>query len=132
MSLISNVLGGIWGYVAAAVIAAGLATAGTYYVVHNVDVVKLQAVQIADSKAQTASISASLAQLQGFIGTMHAADADYGAELDAINAQFKNLKLELHNATLKPLPADCKPDAGRVRVLSDAIAAANAHTAAGK
>jgi phage-related protein len=89
-------------------------------------------VQLADSKAQTANISASLTQLQGFIGSMHTADADYNAKLDAINAQFTNLKQELSNATRTPLPADCKPTADRLRVLSDAVSAANQGAAAGK
>lgn len=118
-----------YNWIAAAVLAVALVAggaAGGVYVTHNADTVKLQAVQLADSKAQTASVSASLSQLQGFISTMHTADADYGSDLAAINSQFAALKKELTNATLKPLPVDCKPDAGRLRVLSDAVTAANA------
>lgn len=131
-SWITGLLGGIWGYVAAAVIAAGLAAGATYYVVHNADVVKLQAVQLADSKAQTVSVTASLTQLQGFISAMDAAGGDYTAALAQINADFAALKKEFADATVKPLPADCRPDAGRLRVLTDAVAAANKGAASSK
>jgi hypothetical protein len=70
-------------------------------------------------------VAASLNQLQGFISKMDAAGGDYSAALAQINADFDALKKEFANATLKPLPADCKPDAGRLRVLTDAVAAAN-------
>lgn len=122
----------IWIKVGALMIALASAAGASWYVTHNIDAAKLEAVELADSKAQTANISASLTQLQGFIATMHSADADYNSKLDAINAQFANLKQELSNATHTPLPADCKPDAGRLRVLSDAVSAANASPAAGK
>lgn len=117
-----------YNWIAAAVLALvlmGAGAAGGAYVVHNIDVVKLQTVQLADSKAQTASVTASLSQLQDFIAKMNAAGSDYTAALAKINADFAAIKREFVNATLKPLPADCRPDAGRLRVLTDAIAAAN-------
>ena len=62
---------------------------------------------------------------------MNAAGAGYQASLAAIDAQFSNLQKGLSNAiAAKPLPVDCKPDAGRVRQLAAAVAAANLHAAA--
>lgn len=122
----------IWIKIGLFVLALGGASAGTWYIVSNIDAAKLEAVQLADSKAQTANISASLSQLQGFIGSMHSADVSYNATLDAINTQFTNLKQELSNATRTPLPADCKPTVDRLRVLSDAVSAANQGAPAGK
>ena len=115
-----------YNWIAAAVLAlalTGAGAAGSYYVTHNVDKAKLEAVQLADSKAQTASVTASLSQLQGFISTMHGADADYQGALATIAANSDALKKEFSNATVKALPADCRPDAGRLRVLTDAVAA---------
>lgn len=132
LGLATGALGGIQGYLIAAAIAGLLASGATYYVVHNADTVKLQAVQLADSKAQTASVTASLDQLQGFIATMHTADADYNAVLVSLRGQFAALEQEFKNATAKPLPADCRPDAGRLRVLSAAVDAANKAASAGK
>lgn len=127
-----SLLSGVWGYVAAAVVAAGLAAGATYYVVHNADVVTLQKVELAQSQAQTKSVASSLNQLQVFISNMHAADSGYNADLSAIHDQFAALEKEFANATVKPLPADCRPDAGRMQLLTGAVAAANAGASAGK
>ncbi len=120
-----SLLSGVWGYIAAAVLAGAVAASSTWYVTHKIDSAQLLAVQLADSKAQTVSVAASLIQLQGFISKMDAAGGDYSAALAQINADFAALKKEFANATLKPLPADCRPDAGRLRVLTNAVAAAN-------
>lgn len=121
-----------WLKIAGVVILMAGASATTYYIKNNADTVKLQKVQLAYSQAQTANVTASLTQLQGFIASMHAADANYGAALDSINAQFAKLKKDLANAKLNPLPVDCKPDVGRLRVLTGAVAAANQGAGAGK
>ena len=50
---------------------------------------------------------------------------------DELNKQITELKKELaHAKKNRPVPADCKPDADRLRVLKDAVTAAN--TAAGQ
>lgn len=50
---------------------------------------------------------------------------------DELNKQIAELKKELANAKKnRPLPADCRPDPDRLRVLKDAVTAAN--TAAGQ
>jgi hypothetical protein len=102
------------------------ASAGTGWGVHKVDTVAYQALQLKQAQADTKSVAASLDQLQGFISTMHTADADYTASLEAIAQNLQLIKKEFADATLKPLPVDCKPDAGRLRVLTDAVAKANA------
>lgn len=124
-----------YNWIAAAVLAFTLfATGGVIAgkVVSDRDQVKYQALQLADSKAQTANISASLAQLQGFIGKMNAADTNYNAQLATIKTQFVTISQELSNALRTPLPADCKPTADRLRVLTDAVSAANQGPAARK
>ena len=117
-----------YNWIAAAVLALALTAAGAWggaYAAHTIDKVAYQALQLKDSQAQTKSVTDSLDQLQGFITTMHGADVDYSSSLTIIAQDFANLKKELANATVHPLPADCKPDAGRLRVLTDAVAAAN-------
>ena len=50
---------------------------------------------------------------------------------DELNKQITELKKELaHAKNNRPLPADCRPDPDRLRVLKDAVTAAN--TAAGQ
>lgn len=95
--------------------------AAANYVRGNADQVKYSALELSKAKADTKSVQDSLAQLQGFITTMDAVGVDYTAALATIKAQFATIQKELRNATLKPLPADCRPDAGRLRVLTDAV-----------
>lgn len=45
---------------------------------------------------------------------------------DELNKQIAELKKELaHAKKNRPVPADCRPDANRMRVLKDAVTAAN-------
>jgi hypothetical protein len=106
--------------------------AAANYVRGNADQVKYSALELSKAKADTKSVQDSLAQLQGFISTMDAAGGDYTAALATIKAQFATIQKELTNALLKPLPADCRPDAGRLRVLTDAVNATRQGAAAAK
>lgn len=120
-----------WIKLAGFVLALAAAAGAAHYVDANVYGKQISDIKLADANAKTASIGASLSQLQGFIASMHSADADYNATLGILNQRFSGLEKELHDATLKPLPVDCKPDAGRLRVLTDAVAAANANSVVG-
>lgn len=126
MNVLFSLLSGIWGYVAAAVFAAGLASAGTYFVEHSIEEKKVSDLKtsIANQKADNAT--QALAQLSSFISRANLASADYSTALDGINARFAALTQGFKDATRKPLPVDCRPDAGRVSILAAAIAAANA------
>ena len=69
------------------------------------------------------------------LGELRAAGADIRARADEYRAiqstlgtRLDAIQKELKNA--KPLPADCRPDAGRVRMLSDAVDAAKQAAAA--
>lgn len=97
---------------------------GAWYVDSNRWQVRYDALELADSQKQTADVTASLGQLQGFIDNMHDADAGYGATLAQIKTQFITVNQELHDALSRPLPSDCKPDAARVRALDAAVLAA--------
>ena len=124
---------GIWGYVAAAGIAAFLAFGATHTIDalaygHTIDGLKLDA-----ANQQAVNATAALNQLEKFIAGIKTADVNYKNDLETIKAQFATLKGALANATKKPLPVDCVPDAGRVRAFNAAISAANAgHTAPAK
>lgn len=121
-----TLLTGVWGYVAAAVIAAALAVGATHFIDAKSYGLEISNLELKASQQQTQSITASLTQLQNFIATMHTADTGYQTGLAAITANFAAIEKELKSATIKPLPVDCRPDVGRLRVLTDATAAANA------
>lgn len=101
------------------------ASAGTGWVTHKVDHDAYVQLQLKQSQADTKSVTNSLNQLENFIAKMNAADAGYGATLTIIAQNLAAIKKEFADATLKPLPADCRPDAGRLRVLTDAVERAN-------
>lgn len=87
----------------------------------------ISSLKLAESQKQTADVTASLNQLQGFIATMHVAAADYTALQTVLFGKLDTLNKDFLNATkATPLPHDCRPDDVRVRALSTAISAANA------
>lgn len=123
-----GLLSGGWLYLAAFVAGGAMAGGATYYVVHNADTVQLQNEQLARSKDQAASATASLNQLNGFIANMHGAALDFQNSQRDIDSRFAALQKGLHNAYTHHLPVNCKPDPGRVQSLTDAITAANANS----
>jgi uncharacterized protein GlcG (DUF336 family) len=60
MTWLASLIGGMWGYVAAAMVAAGL----TGFAVHRMDEATIASLKLADQQAQTAAISATLAAQQ--------------------------------------------------------------------
>lgn len=129
-SFLTSILSGVWGYVAASVLAAGLATGATHFIDAKAYGATIATLKLQQAQTQAASVSASLAKLTGFISTMNAAAASYQGSLDAINANFAAINKGLKNAIAsRPLPADCRPDTSRLSSLTAAYAAAN-HTPA--
>lgn len=132
MSWLTGILGGVWGYVGAAVIAAALATSATYFVTSRTYETTIAKMERDQAKAQAVSVTASLDKLQSYIASIHQAGIDYGAKQAALFAKLDSLKGEFRNAIKpNPLPADCRPDDVRVRELYTAIEAANAAAASG-
>lgn len=127
-----SIFSGLWGYVAAAVVAAGLSAAGTYYVVHNADTVKFQAEQLTVATDNEAAALDSLNHLESIIATINVADNAYQSDKAAIDANFAAIQKELSNAFAKTLPTDCRPDAARLHALTAAVVAANAHSGVSK
>jgi hypothetical protein len=126
MSWLTSILGGVWGYVGAAAIAAALAVPATYWITSRGYQVTIATMQRDQAKAQAASVTASLDKLQSYIASMHQAGVDYGATQATLFARLDSLNREFRNAIKpNPLPADCRPDDVRVRELTAAIEAAN-------
>jgi hypothetical protein len=65
----------------------------------------------------------ALADVQADAATIRAAATEFATIQSTLAPRMTALTKELRNA--KPLPADCRPDAGRVRNLDAAIDAAN-------
>jgi outer membrane murein-binding lipoprotein Lpp len=123
MKWIANFPATIWfkGLILSLVFAAGC-TVTTWYWSSEVKDLKL-----AQSSAQIANLTTAAATLEAAADSVNKAakavktnSGDTNARLDTISKQIKGFS---------PLPADCKPDANRVRVLREAIDASNGSTA---
>ena len=80
---------------------------------------------VSDSVATQAR--AALDDLAAAAANINKAAAAAQADNKALAVQLANFRKDLKNA--KPLPADCKPDADRLRSLTRAVEATNAATA---
>lgn len=118
-------------WVAALAVSTVVAAGAGFYAGHHWagDDLEILRAQVAQQHADTAD--ASLKKLQGFIAQMQVASQDYGQTRDQLFARLDLLRKDLHNAAKAvPLPPDCRPDAGRVRALSEAVDTTNAVIAA--
>jgi uncharacterized membrane-anchored protein YhcB (DUF1043 family) len=125
-------LTGIWGYLGAAVVAGAIAGYSSYWVTSRGYQTEIAQLKLEQANARVESVQGSMDQLQHFITSMNAASTDYQASTQILLDHFAALQREFHNAIkAAPLPADCRPDAQRMRVLTEAITAANSDSAAG-
>ena len=125
-------LTGIWGYVIASVISAGLAAGATYYIATMP--YKVQIANLQKQQAQQAQVStqASITQLEQFIKNITTAGLAYQKDRNNLDLAIAKIHGDFANATkATPLPPDCAPDSGRMQLLTAAVAAANAHTGIG-
>jgi type II secretory pathway pseudopilin PulG len=124
--------GGFGGYLIVAGIVGILASGGSYFIVKNIYDAKLAQSESAAAsfrasvaERDSASVTASLTQLQGFIAGMHSAELNFGALQSQLNGKFAAIEKDMKNAP--PVPIDCVIDPVRLRALRNATAAANAN-----
>jgi hypothetical protein len=121
-----------WLKLAGLVIGLGAAAAGGAWFEATLKDKTIADLKLQQSQSQTKSVQASLDQLTGFISKMNVADAQYQGALASIDQKFSAVQAEWKNATAKPLPVDCKPDALRLRVLATAVAATHQAASPGR
>ena len=80
---------------------------------------------IAGEKAEV--VQANADHFRDATKMINEAATEHVRNTDELNKQIAELKKELAHAKKNhPVPADCRPDADRLRVLKDAVRAANA------
>ncbi len=82
----------------------------------------------ARAQADVATANQALGELRAAGTEIRARADEYRAIQSTLGTRLDAIQKELKNA--KPLPADCRPDAGRVHMLSDAVDAAKEAAAA--
>jgi len=124
---LTTLFGGIWVRLAAAVLGAAIVFGGGVYVGRRWDAVALADVRAEQANQAAANATGALNKLTAYITAMQSASANYTGTRDQLFAKLDSIKKEFHDAVKPaPLPPDCRPDAARVRALSQAVAATNA------
>lgn len=90
---------------------------------HGAEIAELQR---AHAEFRATLSEAALANVQADATVIRTAATEFAAIQSTLTPRMSALTKELHNArTTRPLPVDCRPDAGRVQNLDAAIDAAN-------
>jgi hypothetical protein len=90
---------------------------------------------LAQYKAQVAQQHAddatkALQKFKDLAANIQTASINYGSTRDQLNAKLDTITKEFRNAIKpSPLPPDCRPDAGRVRALTEAVTLTNSSIA---
>ena len=114
-----NILAGWKGYVAAAVVGAGAA----WYVLAAVHAQALAELRLERTADNLAVARGSIEQTNRDLQAMAESARSAAAVGPKLTASIGALSKALNNAN--PLPAGCRPDADRVRTLTDAVRATN-------
>ena len=126
-AFILSKLTGVYGYLAVAGAAAVFAASVSVWATSTI-----YAARISDLKAQAAvehehNATQALAQYANDADKIHNAAIAFGGIQNDLNVQLTKLAKDFHNEQVAhPLDPKCRPTAQRLRVLSLAVAAANA------
>jgi len=127
MDKLLSLLAGWKGYAAACVLSALLAAGGTYYVASLGYRLAIAGMQRDQAQATAKDSQAALALFQSDAGSIHDAAERFSRQQINLDQQFNSISKDFHRAIqAHPLPADCVPDADRLRRLTQAVTAANA------
>lgn len=91
---------------------------------------EIQAIFADQAKTEAKQAAVALQKIEQATTTINEAAKRYGAVQSTLSSEIADLKKELQNEPI--LAVDCKPSAGRVRVLNSAIDSANKASAAGQ
>ncbi|MGO4761827.1 hypothetical protein AB4120_04725 [Cupriavidus sp. 2KB_3] len=116
-----------WRAIGAALVAAGIFAAGWAANGWRKDA-EIGRMTTASSQADLASANQALGDLCTAGETIRAKADEFAGIKTTLGAKLDAIRKHLKNAP--KLPADCRPDAGRVRLMSDAVDAAKQAAAA--
>lgn len=116
-----------WRAIGAALLAAGIFAAGWAANGWRKDA-EIDRMTTASAQADLASANQALGDLRTAGETIRAKADEFAGIQTTLGAKLDAIRKDLKNAP--KLPADCRPDAGRVRLMSDAVDAAKQAAAA--
>ena len=131
MSRLLMLLGGWKGYAVASLLSALLAAGGASYVTALGYRLTISQIRRDHAASDARATKAMLADFVTDAARIHAAAQAMASLENGLGRRFDYLSKDFHDAIQShPLPSDCVPDAGRLRTLRQAVAAANAATGA--
>lgn len=116
-----------WRAIGVALLAAGIFTAGWAVNGWRKDA-EIDRMKTASAQADLASANQALGDLRVAGATIREKADEFAGIQITLGAKLDAIRKDLKNAP--KLPADCRPDAGRVRLMSDAVDAAKQAAAA--
>ncbi|WP_454763360.1 hypothetical protein [Cupriavidus campinensis] len=116
-----------WRAIGAALLAAGIFAAGWAANGWRKDA-EIDRMKTASAQADLASANQALGDLRTASATIREKADEFAGIQTTLGAKLDAIRKDLKNAP--KLPADCRPDAGRVRLMSDAVDAAKQAAAA--
>lgn len=116
-----------WRAIGAALLAAGIFAAGWAANGWRKDA-EIDRLKTASAQADLASANQALGDLRTASATIREKADEFAGIQTTLGAKLDAIRKDLKNAP--KLPADCRPDAGRVRLMSDAVDAAKQAAAA--
>jgi len=126
MPFLTNLLSGVYGYVAIAILAFGLGASGTFYIKNKADGERYSQLENKQLKQEIDSASNAFKNLQRNIESANIASSNTDKSIHTLTNEIGDLKAGILNVSKqKPLPFDCKPDTDRLHILSAAIDSAN-------
>lgn len=93
---------------------------------------RLASVKLEQSKEETKQADAAMADLVSAAKTITEAAVSAQLDVSGVNAKLDQIRRDMKNEKPKPLPADCKPDAPRMRTLAAATDAVDQAIAGSK
>lgn len=121
-----SMFSGWHGYAAAAVLSAILASGATFYLTSLGYRLTISQMETAKATEEATAASEALKQFTERAAAIQSAADTFIAAKASLDGRFASINRNLANVIQNaPLPLDCKPDAGRVQSLSEAISAAN-------
>ena len=127
MGTISKFLIGWKGYVAAAGVAAVFAASTAVWATSTIYGARIANLNASIATEHANNAEASLAQFTSDAGKIHDAAIQFGGIKNDLNVSLTKLSKDFANVSSShPLDPKCRPTADRLRILSLAVAAANA------
>lgn len=112
-----------WLLLAVSIGSAAAGAAGSWFVTSSIKDAEIAELKLERANETVQGFQTALDDLKVATATIYAAADSAALDTKLITTELSRLGKEYKNATKRPLPVDCRPDAPRVRHLTESAAA---------